>query len=103
MKNRIETVLEAQEQALVRVEAARAAAGRRLDAARTAARELEQRNAERSLRTVRRYETRCSAELDTQIRQLEARAQQNRDRFMLAAEQRLDGVIEKALEEIWPR
>jgi len=103
MKNEIETVLAAQEQALAKIEAARKTAAQRLDAARAAARQLEQRNSERSLRAVRRYEECCGAELAAETEHLETRAQQVRDRFMLAAEQRIDAVIEKALEEIWPR
>ncbi len=103
MTNPIETVLAAQAKAQTTVENARADAERAVDTARARGRDIRRRNADRTLSAVRRFETACAALLEKEVARLTADAQATRERFMVLAEKRLDDLIAKSIDDVWPR
>jgi len=98
----IQTVLEAQARARGEVEAEREAAARRIADAQDRARAIRERNERRTLRAIRRFEQTCADRIEAEVKTLGARAGRIEEHFEKLCEERLDGVIARAVRTLWP-
>jgi len=102
MIDEIQQVLEAQARAQADVDAARARGTAELGAAGVRTRAIRERNAQRALRAIRTYETRCAEKVARATEALETEAGRAEQEFRDTLRERLDGLVRGAFARLWP-